>query len=304
MFNTKTRGKPVVLITGKNGQVGWELQRTMAHIGRVVACGSQDLDLSDPDKIVSLLRDIKPNIIINPAAYTAVDKAEQEVDLAMKINGVAPGILGEEAARLGAFMIHYSTDYVFNGRKETPYTEEDVPDPISVYGATKLHGDNAVQASGVKHMIFRTSWVYAARGHNFLNSMLKLGRQREELRIVSDQTGSPTWARTIAEVSLHALINAGNGLQDGSFESGLFNLVPSGDTSWHGFAERIFEIAKSRLGRNDLLVNQLVPIPSSEFPTAAKRPLNSRLDTHKLEGLLGSRLPEWDKFVELCMLDL
>lgn len=304
MFNTKTRGKPVVLITGKNGQVGWELQRTMAHIGRVVACGSQDLDLSDPDRIVSLLRDIKPSIIINPAAYTAVDKAEEEVDLAMKINGVAPGILGEEAARLGAFMIHYSTDYVFNGRKETPYTEEDVPDPISVYGATKLHGDNAVQASGVKHMIFRTSWVYAARGHNFLNSMLKLGRQREELRIVSDQTGSPTWARTIAEVSLHALINAGKGLQDGSFESGLFNLVPSGDTSWHGFAERIFEIAKNRLGRNDLLVNQLVPIPSSEFPTAAKRPLNSRLDTHKLEGLLGSRLPEWDKFVELCMLDL
>jgi dTDP-4-dehydrorhamnose reductase len=203
-----------ILLTGKNGQVGAELQRALPVLGEVIALGRQDLDLASPDVLRRTVRDTKPDVIVNAAAYTAVDRAESEPELAAAVNGNAPGILAEEAQRSGAFLVHYSTDYVFDGTKDTPYTEDDTPNPLNAYGRSKLAGENAIRASGVSHYIFRTSWVYAAHGHNFLNTILRLARERRELKIVDDQTGAPTWARTIADITTQALESeprAGNG---------------------------------------------------------------------------------------------
>lgn len=278
-----------ILLIGKNGQVGWELQRTLAPLGNVVATGSNELNLADPDSIRRNIREIRPEIIVNAGAYTAVDRAESEPEMAMKTNGIAPGILAEEAARLGALLVHYSTDYVFDGRKNGPYLEDDSPDPLSVYGRTKLAGEEVIRNSGAKHLIFRTSWVYGMRGHNFLLTILRLAREREELRIIDDQTGAPTWSRMIAEATSIALAGFREGL------AGTYHLTSKGATSWHGFTQAILE--GSNLERRP----KLVPIPTEGYPLPAARPRNSLLSNEKLHSAFGISLPDWKTCLALCM---
>ncbi len=289
---------PRILLTGKNGQVGFELQRALVPLGEVVALDRAGLDLSAPDAIRAKVREIAPQVIVNAAAYTAVDRAETEPDLAMKVNGTAPGVLAEEAKRLGALMVHYSTDYVFDGTKSEPYTETDTPMPLSVYGQSKLAGDQAIQVSGASYYIFRTSWVYAARGHNFLRTMLRLGRERDELRVVNDQVGAPTWARFIAEVTARVLSETMRASDQARGKSGLYNVAASGTTSWFGFAEAIFAEAKNTPGTR---VPGLVPIPSSQYSAPARRPANSRLDTSKLRRQFGMEPPDWEVMLKECM---
>ena len=255
-----------VLLTGRTGQVGWELERLLEE---VVATDRGTLDLADDASIQRTLRDKKPQVIINAAAYTAVDKAESEKDLAFRVNGVAPGILAEEAKRLGALLVHYSTDYVFDGEKKTPYLEDDAPNPLSVYGASKLEGERRIRASGCRHLILRTSWVYAVRGRNFF---LAMKNAKKPLRVVDDQRGVPTSARFLAENSI---------LLIGKNAEGLLNLVPSGETTWYGFARAI-------LGEQA----DITPIASREYPTPARRPANSVLDNRRARVLLGA-LPDW-----------
>lgn len=237
-----------ILLTGVTGQIGWELQRALMTLGEVIPVGrnitnaSLRMDLVQPDTIRSIIREVKPDLIVNPAAYTAVDKAESEPELAMMVNGIAPGVMAEEAKRLGAAMVHYSTDYVFDGTSQVPYTESDIPNPQNVYGETKLAGEKAIQAVELPHLIFRTSWVYGMRGKNFLLTMLKLGKEREELRIVDDQIGAPTWSRAIAETTAQVLSGVSGNVSDFLVDKGgLYHLSASGKTSWYGFARAIFE---------------------------------------------------------------
>ncbi len=275
-----------ILIAGKNGQIGWELQRTLGALGEVTALGRAEMDLSKPDAVRARIREIKPDIIVNAAAYTAVDKAESEPDLAMAVNGVAPGIMVEEAKRLGALLVHYSTDYVFDGTKSSPYTEEDSPNPLSVYGKTKLAGERAVAASGADYLILRTGWVYSTRGKNFLLTILRLAAERPELKVVGDQQGAPTWARDIAETTARVL-------DEPKETSGLFHLSASGATSWFGFATEILRIS-----------GQTTPvrsIPSSEYPTPAARPANSVLDNTKFRTSFGLELPAWQSSLKQCL---
>ncbi len=290
-----------ILLTGKNGQVGWELRRTLAPLGDVVAVGHHEMDLADPDSIRRMIREVRPHLIVNPAAYTAVDKAESEPDLAMAINGVAPGIMAEEAKRLSAAIVHYSTDYVFDGTKKLPYTEDDAPNPLNVYGQTKLAGERAIQASGVPHLILRTSWVYGARGKNFLLTILRLARERSELKIVDDQIGAPTWCRMPAEVTSQMLsqhypsVARPSSIAD---ISGLYHVVCGGHTSWYGLARKILEVVS---GHASHAMPELKPIPTTEYPTPAKRPLNSRLSTEKLKRMCGLIVPAWEESLILCM---
>lgn len=288
-----------ILLTGKNGQVGFELQRLLPPLGEVVALDVQDLDLASPDAIRAKVSAIKPQIIVNAAAYTAVDKAESEPELAMKINGIAPGVLAEEAKRLGAFMIHYSTDYVFDGTKSRPYTETDTPNPLSVYGCSKLAGDQAIQATGVPHYIFRTSWVYGARGQNFLRTMLRVGRERPELRIVNDQIGAPTWARFIADMTAQVLSKVSGNPDQAKEKSGLYNLTASGSTSWFGFAEAIFLEARSVTP--DANVPKLIPIPTSSYPLPARRPANSCLNNSTIIQAFDLTIPHWKAMLTECI---
>ncbi|MBZ0091878.1 MAG: dTDP-4-dehydrorhamnose reductase [Sulfuricellaceae bacterium] len=280
-----------ILLVGKNGQVGWELQRTLAPLGHVIARDSRELDLSVPDAIRDAMRDIRPDLVVNAAAYTAVDKAESEPGLAWAINGDAPGILAEEAKRLNALLVHYSTDYVFDGTQPGAYTEQDTPKPQSVYGQSKLAGEQAVQASGCAHLILRTSWVYGGRGKNFLLTMLRLAREKEELSVVDDQIGAPTWSRLIAETTAQILAQR----QSSSFRDGLYHLTAAGETSWHGFAQAIF--AAARLER----LPRLRPIPSSEYPLPAPRPKNSVLANDKLLQNFGLAMPHWQQGLSLCL---
>ena len=226
-----------VLLLGKNGQVGWELARTLAPLGHVVALNSLELNLADPDAIRGKIRELEPEIIVNAAAHTAVDKAESEPDLAMKINGDAPGLLAEEARRLDSLLVHYSTDYVFDGKKQGCYSENDPTRPQNVYGKTKLAGEEAIRASGAKHLIFRTSWVYSMRGRNFLLTVLRLAQEREELKVIDDQIGAPTWCRMIAEATSLAIARFQGDL------SGTYHMTAGGSTSWHGFAAAILELS-------------------------------------------------------------
>ena len=295
---------PVILITGKNGQVGWELQRSLSHIGKVFAFGRDEMDLSNSDALRQKIREIKPDVIMTAAAYTAVDKAEEEPDLAMQINGHAPGVLAEEAKQLGALLFHYSTDYVFNGEKNSPYIETDIPDPVNEYGKSKLAGEQAIQSVNADYLILRTSWVYASRGHNFMHSMLRFAAEREKLSIVSDQVGAPTSARFIAEVSAQVLWQALSERQQGNFASGLYHLSSSGETSWHGFAKEIIEMAKKILPDTEYKVKEIKPISTKEYPTPAKRPMSSRLSSEYLAKTYGLHLPDWDQLLELCMLEL
>lgn len=279
-----------ILLTGKNGQVGWELERALAPLGEVIACDRTELDLANSEQIVAVVRETKPQIIVNAAAYTAVDKAESEPELAHAINGRAPGILANEAKMLGALLVHYSTDYVFDGTKARPYTEEDAPNPISVYGRTKLAGEQAIQSSGCRHIIFRTSWVYGPRGKNFLLTILRLGKERDTLNVVNDQTGSPTSVSMIAKATLMCIQEAANNVTS---DYGIFHMTAMGETTWCQFAKAALKQAG--------LAMKVNPIPSSEYPTPAKRPSNSRLDNFRLENAFGVRLPTWQEGLQLTI---
>ena len=287
-----------ILLIGKIGQVGWELRRTLAPLGEIVCVDYPEIDLASGDSIRRWVRETKPGVVINAAAYTAVDKAESEGDLAVKINGTAPGIMAEEAKRVGALMVHYSTDYVFDGAKPEPYVETDQPNPLGAYGRSKLAGDEAVRAAGGPHLIFRLCWVYGARGHNFMLTIMRLAREREKLRVVNDQTGCPTWSRMIAEttaLALNQVVVAGDG---GKF-SGTYHLAASGETTWHAFAQAIVNLMPPE-GRK---CSQIDAIPSSEYPTPAKRPTHSALSCTKLKRVFGLQLPAWDESLKQVLAD-
>jgi len=281
---------PRILLIGKIGQVGWELRRTLAPLGRITCVDFPEIDLTRDDSIRRWVREIRPNIVINAAAYTAVDKAESEPDKAMKINGVAPGILADEAKQLGALLVHYSTDYVFDGAKIEPYVEGGAPNPLGAYGRTKQAGDEAVRAIGGAHLIFRLCWVYGARGQNFMLTMMRLAREREKLRVVGDQVGCPTWSRMIAETTTLALKQA---VAAGDLDAftGTYHLAASGITSWHGFADAIVKLMPAE-GRKCV---QVEAISTAEYPTPTKRPAYSVLACGKLERTFGLRLPHWEE---------
>jgi dTDP-4-dehydrorhamnose reductase len=280
-----------ILLTGKNGQIGWELQRTLSTLGEVVALDYPQIDLTKPGQISEVVRAIKPQLIVNAAAYTAVDQAEDEPELAAAINGVAPGILAEEARRLNAAIVHYSTDYVFDGAKVSPYTEDDQPNPLNVYGRTKLAGERAVQDAGATHLIIRTSWVYGIRGKNFLLTILKLARERQELNIVDDQIGAPTWSRLIAGATAQILAQTKLRLTG---ESGVYNLCAGGQTSWYGFARAILENYCTVNPDADYFpVENIKPVRSQEYPAKAIRPANSRMDCARAYSRFNIILPDW-----------
>ncbi len=290
-----------ILLTGKDGQVGWELQRTLASLGKVWSFDKAGLDLQDLDALSKTIREIKPDLIVNAAAYTAVDKAEEDQAAAYVINGIAPGIMAEEAKRCGAVLIHYSTDYVFNGLFKTPYLEDDVVSPLNVYGKTKLQGEQAIQAVSGKHLILRTSWVYGMRGKNFLLTMLRLGKEKEFLKIVNDQIGAPTWSRLIAEVSAQMAFRMCNAPDDSLW--GIYHLTSSGQTSWYGFAEEIFKNYGEFQANSaeKTVLSKLEAIASSEYPLPAIRPQYSVLSNEKLWQNFQLRMPEWDEALHLCM---
>ena len=292
-----------ILLLGKNGQVGWELQRSLSVLGELMAldrhstpCG----DLSQPQRLQETVRALRPDVIVNAAAHTAVDKAESEVDLARTLNATAPGMLAQAAAEVGAWLVHYSTDYVFDGSGEKPWAEGDATGPLGVYGQTKLEGEQAIAASGCRHLIFRTSWVYAVRGGNFAKTMLRLAQERERLTVIDDQHGAPTGADLIADVTAHAI----RIVQQKPELAGLYHLVAGGETSWHGYASHA--IARAREMRPDLgwKVAEIAPVPTSAFPTPARRPLNSRLNTEKLQQAFGLALPHWQRGVDRLLVEI
>lgn len=285
-----------ILLTGVDGQVGWELQRSLAPLGEVVAFNRLALDLTDLDRLRTTVREIKPDLIVNPAAYTAVDRAETEEDLALRINAEAPRVMAEEAQRLGAWFMHYSTDYVFDGSKSGAYVEDDAPNPLNAYGRTKLAGERTIAAVGGRHVVFRTSWVYADRGRNFLLTMLRLGQERDELKVVADQYGAPTWARMIAEASAAAAVRLLSESQaDSNAFSGTYHLTCAGTASWHDFACAIFD------RRPGARAPRVLPIDASQYPTPAARPRNSVLDNSRLRERFGISLPEWRTALSLCL---
>jgi dTDP-4-dehydrorhamnose reductase len=281
---------PRILLIGKIGQVGWELRRTLAPMARVTCVDFPEIDLTSGDSIRRWMRETRPNIVINAAAYTAVDKAESEPDKAMQINGVAPGVLAEEAKKLGALLVHYSTDYIFDGAKTEPYLETDAPNPLGTYGRTKLAGDEAVRAAGGAHLIFRLCWVYGARGQNFMLTMMRLAREREKLRVVGDQFGCPTWSRMIAETTTLALKQVVAAPDSAAF-TGTHHLASSGATNWHGFADAIVKLMPVE-GKK---CTQVEAITTAEYPTPTKRPAYSVLSCGKLERTFGLRLPHWEE---------
>lgn len=288
-----------ILLFGKIGQVGWELNRSLQPLGEILVLDQKDADFSDPESLRDVVREIRPDVIVNAVAYTAVDKAEQEEELVAKINGVASGVLAEEASNINALLVHYSTDYVFDGT-QGPYSETDSPNPLNAYGRTKLAGEQAIQSSACDYLIMRTSWVYASRAHNFLLTILKLAKERDELSIVADQIGSPTSARLIAETTILCIQQAMIEREKGVFSSDLYHLTSSGSTSWHGFAEQIVEIANKKL---DLVlkIKQIRAIPTTDYPTPAQRPMNSQLVITKLEKKFGLVMPDWKDMLALCV---
>lgn len=285
-----------VLLTGVNGQVGWELQRTLAPLGEVIAADRSRLDLADTAGIRRSVDAVAPDLIVNPAAYTAVDKAESEPDLVSAINAAAPGELALAAAARGIPLVHFSTDYVFDGKKSGAYSETDAPNPLGVYGATKLAGEQAIQRAGVSHLILRTSWVYGLRGRNFLLTMQRLARERDSLAVVDDQFGAPTWSRMIAEAT--ALVVARwLDRADPAATSGIYHLSCGGRTSWHGFTAAIL----AHLANGDEKLARLTAIPTAGYPTPAARPANSQLDCARLATTFGVRLPDWETALALCV---
>jgi len=274
-----------ILLLGKTGQVGFELHRTLSPLGTITAPGRAELDLANEQAVTNYLAQTKPNLIVNAAAWTAVDAAEEQQAEAQRLNAGLPAQLAQYAATNNAQLVHYSSDYVYPGNGETPWQESSPTGPLSVYGQTKLEGDQAVQQSGCEHLIFRTSWVYSARGNNFMKTMLRLAESKTELNIVADQIGAPTPARLIAQITTLAIHS--------NIASGLYHLAPAGETSWQGFAKEIFRLAGKSTTAN--------PIPTSDYPTPAQRPLNSRMDTSKLQQALNIQLPDWQSQLALTL---
>ena len=287
-----------ILLLGATGQVGWELARTLPRLGQLITTARNTgadltLDVSAPDQLEAALDEAQADIVVNATAYTAVDKAETEQQQAFRINRDVPAQIGSWAARHGALVIHYSTDYVFDGSKPTPYLESDPTAPLNVYGSSKLEGDQALLTSGCDHIIFRVGWVYGLRGNNFLLTMRRLMQQRDSLNIVDDQFGAPTWCHTIAQTTTDVLARLPGDVNERRPLCGLYHLAPQGDTSWFGFASKI----RDSLG----LTCDLVPIPSDQYPTPARRPMNSRMDAAKLERTFGLALPTWEKELARCL---
>ena len=296
------RKPPRILIIGRNGQVSWELRRTLQSLGEIISLGRQELDLTDIHGLRETVRDLKPAVIVNAAAYTAVDRAETEVDIARAVNATAPAVLADEAHAIGALLLHYSTDYVFDGTSRTPYLESDDTNPQSVYGVTKLEGEQAIADSGVRYLLLRTSWVYGARGGNFLLTILRLAQQRQHLSVVDDQFGAPTWSRTIAEattqiISQYLAPEGRDALNDRLDR--IYHLTAGGEVSWYGFAKAFVKMAEDR---GDLLaLRNLQPIPSSEYPVAAVRPAYSCLSTTAVARNFAVHLPAWEVALEMVM---
>jgi dTDP-4-dehydrorhamnose reductase len=288
-----------ILLLGKHGQLGWELRRTLPTLGQVAAYEYPQINLNDPASIRATIREVKPDIIVNAAAYTDVDQAEAEADIAMAINGRAPGILAEEARKVGAALIHYSTDYVFDGNKGGPYNEDDEPSPVNVYGHTKLNGERAVRAVDGAYLIFRTSWVYSLRRESFVTKVLKWAREKEKLRVVTDQISNPTWCRMLAEASAQLLARAGADVTDWIQERrGLYHLACSGTASRLEWAQAILELDSRP---EEQVVREVQPALSSEFPAAARRPLFSALNCDRFQETFRLRLPDWRRALELSM---
>lgn len=298
-----------ILLTGSTGQVGRELARALASLGVVTAPSRDELDLARPETIREVVRRAEPELVVNAAAYTDVEGAETEPDLARAVNARAPGILAEEAARIGAAIVHFSTDYVFDGRKRGPYVEGDAPSPLNVYGQTKLRGEEAVRAAGGPHLVFRLSWVYGLRRRNFLTAMLDAFASREVVRVVADQTGRPTWCRTVAEAVAAVLARsrsaeAGSAGPRDTLEalSGLYHLAPAGETTWHGFAEAILEFLHA--AGVPVATRRVEPIPSSAYPSPVRRPARSVLSSRAFERAFGRRLPDWKGELRRCLAEL
>jgi dTDP-4-dehydrorhamnose reductase len=298
---------PTLLLLGKNGQVGWELQRSLAPLGRLVALDRQGApnpldphgpplcgDLADLPGLARTVATLRPQVVVNAAAYTAVDKAESEPDLARRINAEAPGVLAQAAHEVGAWLVHYSTDYVFNGSGYAPWQEGDATGPLNVYGHTKLEGEQRMLQASRQHLIFRTSWVYAARGGNFAKTMLRLARERERLTVIDDQFGAPTGAELIADVTAHALRHV---LKTGAGQ-GTYHLAAAGETNWHGYARHVIDTARHQHPDRGWAVQAVDPVPTSAFPTPAQRPHNSRLNTELLQRTFGLCLPAWQEGVD------
>lgn len=293
-----------ILLFGKGGQVGWELQRSLSVLGTVTAldfdstdhCG----DFSNPAGVAETVRALRPDVIVNAAAHTAVDKAESEVDFARTLNATTPGAIALEAAKLGAWLVHYSTDYVFDGSGSRPWVEADAPAPLSVYGRTKLEGEQLIAQSGAKHLILRTSWVYAARGGNFAKTMLRLAQERERLTVIDDQWGAPTGADLLADVTAHAIRH----LQQRPEDAGLYHLVAAGETNWNEYAKYVLSVAARHPVAEKIIAKEVAPVPTSAFPTPAVRPHNSRLDTTKLRSTFGLALPHWQAGVARMLTEI
>jgi len=282
-----------LLLLGKGGQVGWELQRSLAPLGELVALDFDSTDypadFSQPEEVADTVRRVRPDVIVNAAAHTAVDKAESEADLAGKLNATTPGVVARAAEELGALMVHYSTDYVFDGSGSTPWRETDATGPLSVYGQTKLEGEQLVAQHCSRHLILRTSWVYAARGGNFAKTMLRLAKERDQLTVIDDQFGAPTGAELLADITAHAIRAT---LQDPS-KAGLYHAIAAGETTWHGYARYVLALAQQAGVELKAGPDAVKAVPTSAFPTPAQRPHNSRLDTSKLQATFGLRLPPW-----------
>jgi dTDP-4-dehydrorhamnose reductase len=283
-----------ILLTGKTGQVGWELQSALAPLGSLIALGRHEMDLGDPDSIRAAVRGAKPDIIVNAAGYTTVDKAESERELAMRVNATAPGIIAEEAKRIGALLVHYSTDYVYDGKQERPYTEDDTPNPVNTYGKSKLAGERAIQAVDGTHLILRTSWVYSERGSNFVLTILRLAREKSALSVVNDQVGSPSWARALAEATAELLrrrdLIPGRG--------GIYHLSADGHTSRYEFAKAIIRIMRGFPGAGDGWAS-VTPVASDQYPPLpAKRPHNTVTSKERAKKVFGVEMPHWERQLE------
>jgi dTDP-4-dehydrorhamnose reductase len=284
-----------ILVTGRNGQVGFELERALAPLGEVVAIDQSECDLTNPDAIRELVRRVAPDVIVNPAAYTAVDRAESDATTAFAVNAHAPRILGEEAARLGAMVVHYSTDYVFNGTKEGAYSEQDRPDPQSVYGRSKYEGELALAQANPRHLILRTSWVVGAHGGNFAKTILRLAGERDRLSIVADQFGAPASAALLADLTAHLVRQYQR--EQSPFPYGTYHVTSSGETSWYEYARFVIEEALAAGQTLKATAGEIAPLTTAEYPTPAKRPANSRLDTTRFRETFGLRLPPWQEGV-------
>ncbi len=297
----KSRTVPKFLVTGSNGQVGFELRRSLAPLGEVIALDRAACDLTQPDKLRQVVREHRPDVIVNPAAYTAVDKAESDVDIAFAVNSTAVGVLAEEARALGSLLVHYSTDYVFDGSKAAPYVETDAVNPQSVYGKSKLAGEQAIAASGAAALVLRTCWVAGAHGGNFAKTILKLGRERESLRVIADQFGAPTTAALIADVTAQVIARSWLAADRSAFPGGIYHLAAGGETTWHGYATEVLRYAAAHGVELKANPEAIAAIPATDYPLPAPRPANSRLDTSKLCETFGIHLPDWRQGINFLL---